>query len=116
MRNEEKIRLIDENNGDSSDLRARLDDFLLHGFLVVINRNTESSGGEPVQTVQTMCKPKTDPKGDFPWIIQEGNRRNKRIEESQDRWGFYKTRPNYRDVGVWFRFAQDYIWFARDNI
>ena len=75
-----------------------------------------SSGGEPVQTVQTMCKPKTDPKGDFPWLIQEGNRRNKRIEESQDRWGFYKTRPNYRDVGVWFRFAQDYFWFARDNI
>ena len=24
------------------------------------------SGGKPVQTVQTMCKPKIDPKGDFP--------------------------------------------------
>jgi hypothetical protein len=41
MRNEEKIRFIDGNNGDSSDLRGKLDDFLLHGFLVVINRNTE---------------------------------------------------------------------------
>ena len=82
----------------------------------IANDSQMSSGGKPVQTVQTMCKPKIDPKGDFPWLIQEGSRRNKRIEESQDRWVFCKTRPNHRDFGVWFRFAHDYIWFARDNI
>ena len=37
-----------------------------HASFTLMARKTPTSGGKPVQTVQTMCKPKIDPKGDFP--------------------------------------------------